>query len=125
MTFQTIPVALVELIHDTILNPGELAGRALDKSLDGALARVENRLAYDLIADAYDLAAAYAVAIAQGHCFNDGNKRTAFRVMQVCLDLHGITLNVDTTTIGQIIIRTAQRQMDEAELGLWLRLHTP
>jgi death on curing protein len=121
MIFQIMPVALVELIHDAVLNLGELPGRARDKSLEGALARVENRLAYNLIADSFDLAAAYAVAIAQGRCFNDGNRRTGFRVMHVCLDLHGITLQVDTVTIGQIIIRTAQRQMDEAELGHWLR----
>ncbi len=63
-----------------MLNPGELTGRARDKSLEGALARVDNRLAYGLIVDVFDLAAATAVAIAQGHCFNDANKRTAHPV---------------------------------------------
>ena len=43
--------AMVEAIHDAVLNPGELAGRARDKSLEGALARVENRLAYGLVED--------------------------------------------------------------------------
>ena len=66
-------VDLVVDIHDEVLNPGELTGLALDKSLEGALARVENRIAYGLIDDVFDLAAAYAVAIAQGHCFNDAN----------------------------------------------------
>ena len=80
MSFALLTPAYVEAIHDAVLNPGELTGAAGDKSLDGALARVDNRLAYGLIVDAFDLAAAYAVAIAQGHCFNDGNKRTAFRV---------------------------------------------
>jgi death on curing protein len=32
-----------------------------------------------MIADAFDLAATYASSIATGHCFNDGNKRTAFQ----------------------------------------------
>ncbi|MCA0274236.1 MAG: type II toxin-antitoxin system death-on-curing family toxin [Proteobacteria bacterium] len=122
MDYLLLPADLVEAIHDRVLNPGELTGRARDKSLEGALARVENRLAYGLIGDIFDLAAAYCVAVAQGHCFNDGNKRTAFRVMQVCLDLHGLAepaLPEDTT--GQIIIRVAQGHMDEGALADWLR----
>jgi len=63
MTLLLLPADLVEAIHDAVLNPGELPGRARDNSLDGALARVENRLAYGMVADAFDLAAAYAVAI--------------------------------------------------------------
>ncbi len=75
MTYIILSADLVDAIHDAVLNPGELTGRARDKSLDGALARVENRLSYGMIADIFDLAAAYCVAVAQGHCFNDGYKR--------------------------------------------------
>ncbi len=121
MTFRLLTVELVEAIHDAVLNPGELQGRALDKSLEGALARVENRLAYGLIEDTFDLAAAYAIAIAQGHCFNDGNKRTAHQSMDVCLDLNSIQISWVALDIGPTIIRAAQRLMDEAELALWLR----
>ena len=123
MTLILLPIEIVIKIHDEILNPAELRGMAGDKSLDGALARVENRLNYGLLSDAYDLAAAYALAIARGHCFNDGNKRTAYRVMQTCLDLHGLKFPKNEAEIGPIIIRTAQRKMDEAELGHWLCTH--
>ena len=111
------------MIHDQVLNPGELSGRARDKSLEGALARVENRLAYEMISDACDLAAAYAVAIAQGHCFNDANERTAHQAMDVCLDLNGVQINWTATEIGPVIIRAAQRLLDEGELADWLRKH--
>ena len=121
MTLILLPLETVLSIHDEVLNPGELQGLAGDKSLDGALARVENRLVYGLLADAFDLAAAYAVAIAHGICFNDGNKRTAYRVMQTCLDLHGINCPLPPTTIGPVIIRVAQRLLDEGELADWLR----
>lgn len=117
----TLTVDLVMDIHDEVLNPAELRGLAGNKSLGGALARVENRLAYGLIADVFDLAAAYAIAISQGHCFNDGNKRTAFRCMMVCLEANGIDTRFDTEAVGQIIIRAAQRLMDEGELAEWLR----
>ena len=123
MTFRLLTPELVEAIHDAVLNPGELQGRALNKSLEGALARVDNRLAYGMIDDAFALAAAYAIAIAQGHCFNDANKRTAHQSMDVCLDLNGIQITWTATEIGPIIIRAAQGLLDEGELAHWLRTH--
>ena len=74
-----------------------------------------------MIEDAFDLAAAYAVAVAQGHCFNDANKRTAFHVMDAVLVFNGCLVTWNTVEVGQIIIRVAQRLMDESELALWLR----
>jgi death-on-curing protein len=116
-----LSVASVELIHSRVLYPGELQGRAGDKSLDGALARVENRLAFGLVDDVFDLAAAYAAAISQGHCFNDGNKRTAFRAMDVLLDLHGVAIDWEIEGVGDRMVRLAQRKLDEGELADWLR----
>jgi death-on-curing protein len=123
MTFALLSVDLVIDIHDSVLNPGELTGLALDKSLAGALARVDNRLAYGMISDAYELAAAYAVAVAQGHCFNDANKRTAFRTMEVALAFNGIQITWTATEIGPVIVRAAQGLLDEGELAHWLRTH--
>lgn len=121
MTFVLLNAEQVERLHDLVLNPGELPGRAQDKSLEGALARVDNRLVYGMIGDAFDLAAAYAKAIATGHCFNDGNKRTAYRTMLVCLHLNGIAITHGVEDIGDRIIRLAQGQLDEATLADWLR----
>lgn len=113
---------LVGLIHDAVLNPGELPGLALDKSLDSAIARVENRVAYGMIGDLFDLAAAYAMAIARGHCFNDANKRTAYRVMQVVLDMNGAAEpDLPEDVIGQRIIALAQGLIDDGDLAEWLR----
>ena len=121
MEFVTLTPDMVEAIHDAVLNVGELTGRALDKSLEGALGRVDNRLGYGMVDDAFDLAAAYAVAIAQGHCFNDANKRTAHQSMDTCLDLNGIQISWTADDVGPIIIRVAQRLMDDGELAQWLR----
>jgi death on curing protein len=112
---------LVEALHDAILNPGELPGRARDKSLEAALARVDNRLAFGMVTDVFDLAAAYAMAIARGHRFNDGNKRTAHQSMDTCLDLNGITIPWQTEEVGQIIIRCAQGLVEDGDLADWLR----
>lgn len=121
MSFLLLSVEQVDALHDMVLNPGELPGRAQDKSLEGALSRVDNRLIYGMIGDVFDLAAAYAAAIAQGHCFNDGNKRTAYRVMIVCLKLNGVTIRHDTEDIGQMIISLAQGLVNEEDMAGWLR----
>lgn len=121
MSFIQLSEAEVIHIHDLVLNDGELTGVARDKSLSGALSRVDFRMSYGLINDAYDLAAAYAVVIATGHTFNDANKRTAYGSMDLCLYLNGIEINWDTETIGDIIIRVAQGKVDEMELAKWLR----
>ena len=121
MTLQTLTPALVELIHDRVLNVGELPGRALDKSLEGALSRVDNRLAYGLVEDAFDLAAQTAEAIAQGHCFNDGNKRTAHQSMDACLALNGIEISWSGTAVADKIILLAQSKLSAEDLAAWLR----
>lgn len=108
-------------IHDLVLNAGELTGQAKDKSLSGALSRIEFRFSYGLIRDVYDLGATYAVVLATGHLFNDGNKRTAFRCMDVVLRLHDIQPKWETEAVGQKMISVAQGQVDEVELAAWLR----
>ncbi len=108
-------------LHDAVLNPNEIAGLAGNKSLDSVLARVENRLQYGLIGDVFDLAATYAVVLAVGHVFNDGNKRTAFTVMDICLVQNGIEPTYDVIEAADKIIQAAQSKLDEQELAQWLR----
>lgn len=113
--------AKVETVHDSILNPGELPGLAGDKSLEATLARVEQRIHFGMIEDEYDLAATYAMVIARGHCFNDGNKRTAVSVLLICLDVHGVELGYDRKILGDKIIELASGAIDEQDLAKWLR----
>ena len=121
MTYVLLDAGMVDAIHDAVLNPGELQGMAGDKSLDGALGRVDNRLVYGMITDVFDLAAAYCVAIATGHVFNDANKRTAHQAMDVCLALNGVELDHAAVEAGDLIREVAQRRMDEDDLAAWLR----
>ena len=113
MSFLLLSVDHIIAIHDEVLEPNELQGMAGDKSLEGALSRVDNRLKYGLIDDIYSLAASYAVAISQAHCFNDGNKRTAFQVMDLILDLNGIHAVWDVEEVGQKIVLLSQSKLDE------------
>ena len=121
MSFVLLSVDLVLLIHEDILSPKELQGLAADKSLDGALARIDNRLAFGMVDDVYSLAAAYAAAIARGDYFNDGNKRTAFQAMDIVLDLNGVAISWDVEDVGARIIALAQTSIDEQAFTSWLR----
>lgn len=121
MNFVLLNASIVETIHEDVLNPGELQGMAGDKSLDGALSRVDNRLVYGMITDVFDLAAAYCVAVATGHVFNDANKRTAYRSMLLVLDVNGEKMRHDTNEMGDVIREVAQRRIDEEDLAAWLR----
>ena len=121
MSFILLSVDHIIAINDEVLEPSERQEMAGDKSLEGALSRVDNRLKYGLMEDIYSLAASYAVAISQAHCFNEGNKRTAFQVMDLILDLHGINANWDVEAVGQKIVLLSQSKLDEADLAQWLR----
>jgi death on curing protein len=122
MTFVLLSVEHVIAIHDHVLDDHELQGMAGGKFLDGALARVENRLNFGLIEDVFALGASYAAAISQAHCFNDGNKRTAFQVMDLVLDLNGVQITWNTEVIGQQVILLAQSRLDEIDFADWLRV---
>lgn len=121
MGFVLLSIDHVVMLHDRALNPAELQGLAGSKSLDGALSRIDFRITYGVINDVFDLAATYAVAIAQGHVFNDANKRTAYACMEMSLQLNGECIAFDTKEIGDIIIKVAQGHMDESQLATWLR----
>ena len=100
MSFLLLSVDHIIAIHDEVIEPNELQGMAGDKSLESALSKVDNRLNYGLMDDIYSLVASYAMAISQAHCFNDGNKRTAFQVMDLILDLNGINAIWDAEAVG-------------------------
>ena len=108
-------------VHEDVIDSNELQGMAANKSIEAVIARIHNRMAYGLIADVYELAACYACYIAVGHAFHDANKKTAFASMDICLALNGIELSFDTEEAGNIIIKAAQRIIDERELASWLR----
>ena len=109
-------------MHEQAVGPDELQGMALNKSIESVLARIDNRVAYGMIEDVFELAACYACCIAVGHAFNDGNKRTAFTAMDTCLRINGIELDFDMVETSEMIIKAAQGIVDEKELAEWLRI---
>ena len=114
----------VVAIHERVILRDELQGIVSERPVEAVVGRIENRLAYGLIGDVYDLAACYACYIAIGHCFHDANKRTAHTAMQVILKLNGIQLEYDIRTLGDMVIKAAQGIVEETELAAFLRRST-
>ncbi|MDR9836976.1 MULTISPECIES: type II toxin-antitoxin system death-on-curing family toxin [Herbaspirillum] len=113
-----IDAAMVIEIHDLILStePG-LAGNHGQGPVEGALARVENRVMYQGLDDIFEIAAMYAVAIARGHVFNDANKRTALVTALTYLALQGIELAREPF-LEEIMVWVAEGELDVEDLAL-------
>lgn len=91
--------------------------------LQSALARPENLAAYG-DPDVHQMAASYAYGIAKNHPFIDGNKRTAFVVMEVFLLLNGAELTASDADCVTTFLALAAGEMSEEGLVEWLRNHS-
>jgi len=121
LRFITAEVATA--IHDRQLaEHGGLAGLKDVGLLESALARPVNKHAYgedDLCA----LAAAYAFGIARNHPFADGNKRTAWVLARLFLDLNGVRLTFEKADAIEMMLALAAGDLTEDIVAKWFRKH--
>ena len=71
----------------------------------------------------FEMAAAYAHGIVKNHPFVDGNKRTAFVAIELCLLLNGQQLAADDAACVLTALALAAGELTEDELAAWLRRH--
>ena len=90
--------------------------------LESALARPRDLLAYGSPGLA-DLAAAYAAGIARNHPFVDGNKRTAWVVAEVFVELNGAEIAADDAGAYEAQLALAEGRIDESAFAAWMRPH--
>ncbi|MCG2837936.1 type II toxin-antitoxin system death-on-curing family toxin [Photobacterium sp. WH77] len=113
-------------IHDFILStePG-VQGVHIHK-LEAVAGRVKNISTYEGISTAFELAAHYAVAIARGHAFVDGNKRTAFVAMIAVLEANGFPVPEQEKIISalsrsdswtEMMVKVAEGKIDAQSFG--------
>jgi death-on-curing protein len=116
--------AVVLAIHEAQLaEHGGKAGIRDEGLLSWALARPVNVDAYADVPDAASLAPAYAFGTARDHPFLDGNKRTAFVVMALFLELNGWILTADGAECISTMLAVAPGNLSEFALAGWLREH--
>jgi death-on-curing protein len=117
-----VPRVVVEAIHfDQLREHGGLVGLRDEGALDAALARPRHKWAYRRKADFAALAAAYGYGLARGHPFQDGNKRVAFVVMVVFLELNGHRFSAPEEEVVHTMTGVAAGSVSEAALASWLR----
>lgn len=117
--------ALILAIHDEqVAEHGGGAGVRDDGLLESALARPQNRRAYDAAADLAILAAAYGFGLARNHPFVDGNERAAFVAAEVFLVLNGMSLTASDTDCVLTMLRLAAGEIEEEAFADWLRVNT-
>ena len=113
--------AIVLAIHnEQLAEHGGLTGIRDEGLLESALARPLNLAAYHT-PDCADLAAAYGFGIARNHPFMDGNKRTAFVVIELFLAMNRYELVAEDVDCVLTMFALAAGELDEPALAAWVR----
>ena len=108
-------------IHEMLIaEHGGPSGLKNEGALDSALASPLNLLAYET-PDVFDLAAKYPAWLTRNHPFNDGNKRVAFTVAGVFLELNGYTLTTDQADAVHAVQGLTVGILSENDFAKWLR----
>ncbi len=113
--------ALLHLHSESLAEFGGLPGLRDETLLDSALARPQQKFAYDDDADLAMLAAAYGFGLAKNHAFVDGDKRAAFVSIGLFLALNGYRLTAPQPEATQTVLRLAAGDLSEADLADWIQ----
>jgi death-on-curing protein len=114
--------SVLAIYEEQIAEHGGLGGIRDLPLLQSALARPQNRAAYEN-PDLADLAASCAIGIARNHAFLDGNKRTAWVVAETFLLKNGYELVASDRDGVTTMLAVADGTMTEPELAIWFRTY--
>jgi death-on-curing protein len=116
---------VVDAVHlDQLREHGGLAGIRDENTLESALARPRQKRHYEPTTGLTDLAAAYGFGLCRNHPYRDGNKRVAFVVMVVFLELNGLLFNADEPEVVTTMLALADGRLPEDDLAAWLQART-
>ena len=113
---------VVEAVQfDLVREHGGMPGLRDEHALEAALARPRQRRAYRPPADLAELAVAYGHGLGTGHPFHDGNRRIAFVIMAIFLELNGVELEAEEVEVVTAMLALAAGELDEERLAAWVR----
>ncbi len=122
MTSRWILPETVLAIHDRQIDDhGGMAGTRDRGLIESAVNRPQTIALYEDHFDVFDLAAAYGFALVQNHGFYDGNKRTAYTVTRLFLELNGYRLSASPADRVIMFLKCARGELKESNLAEWLR----
>lgn len=116
--------ALLLLHEESLAEFGGASGMRDEGLLDSALARPQNRYAYEPTSGIARLAASYGHGLAKNHPFVDGNKRVAFLAIGLFLEINGLTLTAATVDAIEIMMAVAAGRLNEGDLAEWIAANT-
>jgi death-on-curing protein len=111
---------VLALQEQSLAEFGGLAGVRDEGMLDSALSRPLNLFTYGK-PTLYELAAAYAYGLAKNHPFIDGNKRAAFVVTVVFLELNERQFIATEADAAVNTLALAAGDMSESAYADWLK----
>ena len=115
---------VAQAVHSMLLaEHGGGSGIRDETLLDSALARAKQKYTYEPDASIFELAAAYSFGIAKNHPFIDGNKRTAFTIGTLFLEINGKVLAAPEPEAAITFENLAAGQLDEKQLAEWFEAH--
>jgi death-on-curing protein len=115
---------VVQAVHSMLLAEHGGGSGIRDKSLlDSALSRPKHKLSYEPKSSIFDVAAAYSFGITKNHPFIDGNKRTAFTIGTLFLEINGYQLNAPEPNAAVTFERLAAGTINEFDLARWFEDH--
>ena len=113
---------LVSAVHQMLLaEHGGLPGIRDKGLLESALARPQQKFAFEKNVSIFDLAAAYSYGLAGNHPFVDGNKRIALTIAAVFLELNDYSLDAPEAEAVVIYQQLAAGTLTEETLAEWFR----
>ncbi len=71
--------------------------------------------------DLFEMAAAYLFHLARNHPFVDGNKRVGAVAALVFLDLNGVSVQLDDSSLVELVVGVAAGEISKAEVAVRLR----
>jgi death-on-curing protein len=109
-------------VHNMLLSEhGGSTGLRDEALLESALARPKQRFAYEPESSVFELAASYSYGLAKNHPFTDGNKRIAFTVAAIFMELNGFILNAPESEVVVFFEKLASGDITENELANWYK----
>ena len=115
---------IVESIHSMLLaEHGGGTGIRDTDLLASALARPKQKFSYKSEVTIFDIAASYCFGIAKNHPFVDGNKRTAFTIGTLFLEINNYKLTANEVDATIAFENLAAGTLNESALSAWFKEH--
>ena len=116
------PKQVLYLHEQIIQRSGGLSGLRDVNLLESAVYRPRAMFGgKELYPDLFSKVAVLGHSLILNHAFVDGNKRTGFEAMRLCLRMNGYDLRSTLRTKFDFVLKIAEKKITEQQIADWLR----